>query len=64
MAQRKLFEAEVEARNWEKKNPDFAFQEINQKFESQLFQLHHASRSADQVQREKTNLCRDLEMRN
>ena len=31
-AQRKLSEAEaeVEARNWEKRNSDFAFQEINQ----------------------------------
>ena len=32
MAQRKLYEAEaeVEARNWEKRNSGFAFQEINQ----------------------------------
>ena len=52
LAQRKLHEAEgeVEARNWEKKNSDFAFQEINQEFESQRFQLHHA-RLADQARR-------------
>ena len=39
MAQRKLYEAEaeVEARNWEKRNSDFAFQEVNQEFESQRF---------------------------
>ena len=42
IAQRKLYEAEaeVEARNWEKKNSDFSFQEINQEYESQRFQLH------------------------
>ena len=36
MAQRKFLEAEadVEARNWEKRNPDFAFQEINQELPS------------------------------
>ena len=48
-------EAEVEARNWEKRNSDSAFHEINQKFESQRFQLHQASRRADQVQREREN---------
>ena len=51
MAQRKFYEAEaeVEARNWEKSNSDIAFQEINQEFESQRFQLHQASRWADQA---------------
>ena len=40
MAQRKLVEAEaeVEARSWEKRNSDFAFQEILQELESQRFQ--------------------------
>ena len=39
MAQRKFYEAEadVEARTLEKKNSDFAFQEIKQEFESQRF---------------------------
>ena len=51
MAQQRLFEseAEVEARNWEKRHSDIAFQEINQEFESQRFQLHQASRWADQA---------------
>ena len=42
IAQRKLYEAEaeVEARNLEKKNSVFARQEMNQEFESQRFQLH------------------------
>ena len=46
MAQRKLYEAEaeVEARNWEKRNSDFASQEIHQQFESQRFQVQQASR--------------------
>ena len=39
-AKQKLYqvEAEIEARNWEKKNSDIAFREINQEFESQRFQ--------------------------
>ena len=45
-------EAEVEARNWEKQCKDIAFQEINQELESQRFQVHQASRWADQAQRE------------
>ena len=48
---------------WEKKNSDFAFQEINQEFESQQFQLHQASRWADQAQRDKISLYLELEMR-
>ena len=57
MAQRKLYEAEaeVEARNWLKKNSDFAFHEINQEFEPQRLQQHQASRWADQVQRDTIN---------
>ena len=55
MAQQKLYEAEaeVEAINWKKKNSDFVLQEINQEFESQRFQLHQASRWADQAQRDR-----------
>ena len=41
-------EADVEARNWEKKTSDFACQEINQECESPRFQLLQASRRADQ----------------
>ena len=42
MAQQKLYrtQTDVEATNWEKRHSDFAFQEINQKFESQRLQLH------------------------
>ena len=36
-------EAEIEAKNWEKRNQNYAFQEINQESESHRFQLHQAS---------------------
>ena len=38
-AQQKLCqaEAEIEAKNWEKRNRDHSFQEINQELESQRF---------------------------
>ena len=40
MAQQRLYDAvaDVDAKNWEKRNSDVAFQEINQEFESQRFQ--------------------------
>ena len=62
----KLYEAaaEVEARNWEKKNSDLAYQEINSEFESQRYELHQANRWADQAQRDKINLNGELELRN
>ena len=67
-AQRQLYEAEAEAefeaRNCEKRNSDFAFQEINQEFESQRFQLYQASRWANQAQRDKISFCGELELRN
>ena len=65
MARQKFHEAEaaVEATNWEKRNSDTAFQKINQEFESQRFQLHQASRWADQAQRDKTSLYGELELR-
>ena len=65
MAQQKLYEAEaqVQTRNWEKKNSDIAFQEINQEFESQRFQLRQASRWTDQAQRDKNSLYGELELR-
>ena len=54
-AQQKLYhaEAEIEAKNWEKRNRDHSFQEINQKFESQRFRLNQASQWADQAQTER-----------
>ena len=63
MAQQRLYEAEaeVEARNWEKRNSDIAFQEINQEFECQRFQLQQANRLADQAQRDKISLYGELE---
>ena len=45
------------------RNSDSAFQEINQEFESQRFQLQQASRWADQAQRDKISLYGGLELR-
>ena len=58
MAQQKLYEVESEgeAITWEKGNSDVAFQETNQEFESQRFQVHHLSGWADQVQRDKKSV--------
>ena len=66
MAQRTLYEAEaeVEARNWGKRNSHIAFQEINQEFESQRFQQHQASRWTDQAQRDMISLYGELKLRN
>ena len=66
MAQQRFAEAEaeVEARSWEKRNSYIAFQEINQELESQRFQVHQASRWADQAQRGKISRYRKLEKRN
>ena len=65
MAQQRLYEAEadVEVQHWEKRNTDFAFQEINQEFESQRFQLHQASRWADWAQRDKISLYGEFEIK-
>ena len=66
MAQQRSYQAEakVEPRNWEKRNADIAFQEINQEFVSQRFQLHQTSRWADQAHRDKISLYGDLELTN
>ena len=65
ITQQKLYEAEaeIETRNWEKQRKDIAFHEINDGFESQRFQVHQASRWADQAQRDKICLCGELELR-
>ena len=54
MVQQKLYqaEAEVEARNWGKRNSDIASQE----FDSQRFQVHQASRWAYQAHRDEISL--------
>ena len=59
----KFFEAEVGARNGEKRISDIAFQEINQEFESQPFQLHQASRWADQAQGDQISLYGEFQLR-
>ena len=60
----------MEIRNWEKRSSDMALCGTNREPESQRLELHQANQWADQAQREterereKINLCGDLEMRN
>ena len=44
-----LAEAKMEAKSWEKRILGHAFQETNQEFESQRFQVHQGSQWADQA---------------
>ena len=53
-------EAEIEAKNWEKRNRDYSFQEINQELETQRFRLNQASRWADQAQRDNISLYGEI----
>ena len=57
-------EADMEMRRWEKKSSERALYETHRELASQRLQLHRANQWADQAQREKINLCGDLEMRN
>ena len=65
-AQKRLSEAEAEMnmRNREQRNSDFALHGTDREFESQFLELCQANQWADQAQREKINLCGELEMRN
>ena len=54
----------MEIRNWEKRNSDIAYYQINLELESQRLQVQQAIQWADQAQREKVSLCGELEMRN
>ena len=56
-------EAEIEAKNWEKRNRDHSFQEISQEIESQRCRLNQASKWADHAQRQKISLYGELELR-
>ena len=65
-AQRRLSEAEsdMEIRKWEERSSDMALHETNRELESERLDLYQAHQWADQAQREKINLCDQLEMRN
>ena len=64
-AQRRFSEAEadMEIRNWEQRKSDMALHETDQELESQRLELYQANQWADQAQREKMNLCGEMEMR-
>ena len=57
-------EADMDRTNWEQRNADIALYETNRDLESQTLELYHANQLADQAQREKINLCGELDMRN
>ena len=65
-AQRRLSEAEpdVEIKNWEQRDCDVALYETNRELESQRLELWQANGWTDQAQREKKNVCGELDMRN
>ena len=65
-AHKRLCEAEagMEMRRWEQKNSEVALYESHRELESQRLQLHQAHQWADQAQREKINLCGELELKN
>ena len=58
-AQLKLYqvEAEIDAKNWEKRNRDCSFQNINQEFGSQRFRWAH------RAQKDKISLYGEMELR-
>ena len=64
--QRKLYSTELntEIKNLERRNSEYALFESQRELESQRRQLPMANQWADQAQREKIQLCRDLEMKN
>ena len=65
-SQRKLTEAEsdMDIKEWERRNSEFAPCESQRELESQRLHLRQASEWADQAQRETKSLCGDLELRN
>ena len=65
-AQRRQSEAEtdMDIRNWEQRNSDIAICKTNRELESQRLELYQVNQWADKAQREKINLCGELEMRN
>ena len=61
--QRRRSEAEedMEMRNWEQRISDMALYDTNRELESQSLELYQVKQWADQAQREKMNLCGQLQ---
>ena len=57
-------EADLEIRRWEQGESEFALYKTHQKLESRRMEQHQTNQWADQAQREKINLCGELEKRN
>ena len=55
-------ETDMEIRRREQRSSEIALYESHRELESQRLQLHQANQWTDQAQREKINLCGELEM--
>ena len=64
-AQRKLYSTEydMEVKDLERRNSEYASIESQRELESQILQLRQARQWADQAQRERINLCGEKEIR-
>ena len=64
-ARRRLSDAEahLDSRDWERRKSELVLYESQQQLESQKGESPQASQWADQAQRERVNLCGELEMR-
>ena len=54
----------MEVRNRKQTNSEMALYETNRELESQRLELYQENQWADQAQRQKKSLCREMEMRN
>ena len=63
--EKRLTEAgtDMEIKDWERRNSEFALYESRRELESQRFPLRQASQWADQSERGKIRLCGELEMK-
>ena len=63
LTQQRLYEveADVEVKNWEKRNSEISLYDINQECESQRLQPQQANQWADQAQRDKISLYGQME---
>ena len=57
-------EADVEITRWEQRSSEIALYETYRELEPQRLQLHQANMWTDNAQRERINLCGELDMRN
>ena len=57
-------QADMDRREWERRNADIALYETGRQIESQEMELNQANQLSDEAQREKSRLCEELFLRN